>query len=194
MPMAPLTPPVLSSAQTQWVHRLEAAFAHIARTRMAGLPVLNPRVRVQAVGFHARTVQPAPGGAVPGEPETGMLGVLVTPWFMNLVWRADNADGATTRSVGHARTRVLNGEALAFLGTFESAIGAFEACSLISPMFQFADHAAAVATAAAALDALREPPAVSMPADDEATRVAARRGFLFGRGGRAVPSDTGGAR
>ena len=107
-------------------------------------------------------------------------------WFMNLVWRADVAE-ATPLPVGQTRVRTLAGEAMPFLGAFEPAIGAFEACSLISPMFQFADHAAAVATATAVLQALRDVP-------DEAARVAARRGFLFGRAGRSSPPSTGSSR
>ena len=59
------------------VQTLEQVFAHIAATRMQGVPVQNPALRVQAVGF-----------APQADPDGGewLLGVLVTPWFMNLVW------------------------------------------------------------------------------------------------------------
>lgn len=227
MHAAVASPPTLSPAQAEWVRQLEATFAQIARTRMAGLPVVHPRLRVQAVGFHARSVRVGGAADEPRAIEAGALGVLVTPWFMNLVWRADAAE-ATPLPVGQTRVRTLAGEAMPFLGAFEPAIGAFEACSLISPMFQFADHAAAVATATAVLQALRdvpmattrspdEPlvalvhptptpaaptaptqaaPAPALPpaAPDEAARVAARRGFLFGRAGRSSPPSTGSSR
>lgn len=225
MHAAVASPPTLSPAQAEWVRQLEATFAQIARTRMAGLPVVHPRLRVQAVGFHARSVRVGGAADEPRAVEAGALGVLVTPWFMNLVWRADAAE-ATPLPVGQTRVRILAGEAMPFLGAFEPAIGAFEACSLISPMFQFADHAAAVATATAVLQALRdvpmaatrspnEPPAASIHptpaaptaptqavpavallpgAPDEAARVAARRGFLFGRAGRSSPPSTGSSR
>lgn len=233
MHAAVASPPTLSPAQAEWVRQLEVTFAQIARTRMAGLPVVHPRLRVQAVGFHARSVRVGGAADEPRAIEAGALGVLVTPWFMNLVWRADAAE-ATPLPVGQTRVRTLAGEAMPFLGAFEPAIGAFEACSLISPMFQFADHAAAVATATAVLQALRdvpmattrspdEPypvasvhptptptpaaptaqtaptqaaPAAALPpaAPDEAARVAARRGFLFGRAGRSSPPSTGSSR
>src|SRR4051794_27491456 len=50
---------------------LAAAYRHIARTRMADLPVYNPRLSVEAIGFERH-----------GD---GWLGILVTPWFMNAV-------------------------------------------------------------------------------------------------------------
>ena len=53
---------------------LQALFEHIARTPMAGLPLLQPGLQVQALGFEP----------VPAEPSVA-LGVLITPWFMNLV-------------------------------------------------------------------------------------------------------------
>ncbi|WP_298013967.1 [NiFe]-hydrogenase assembly chaperone HybE [uncultured Aquabacterium sp.] len=228
MHAAVASPPTLLPAQAEWVRQLEATFAQIARTRMAGLPVVHPRLRVQAVGFHARSVWVGGAADEPRAIEAGALGVLVTPWFMNLVWRADVAE-ATPLPVGQTRVRTLAGEAMPFLGAFEPAIGAFEACSLISPMFQFADHAAAVATATAVLQALRDvpmattrspdepysaasaqrtptPAAPTAPtqavpavallpgAPDEAARVAARRGFLFGRAGRSSPPSTGSSR
>ena len=55
------------------VARLEAVFRDIAATRMEGVPLLHASLQVQAVDF-------AP------EPEGDFaLGVLVTPWFMNLM-------------------------------------------------------------------------------------------------------------
>ena len=51
--------------------RIEAAFRAILETRMRGLPVLNPAVEVEAVGFRAW--------------EGHWLGMLVTPWFINLM-------------------------------------------------------------------------------------------------------------
>ncbi|MEI8259125.1 MAG: [NiFe]-hydrogenase assembly chaperone HybE, partial [Deltaproteobacteria bacterium] len=49
----------------------ERAFAHIHATRMADLPFLNPALRVAALGFRDWS---------------GLrLGVLVTPWSINLV-------------------------------------------------------------------------------------------------------------
>ena len=165
------------------VQALATVHHEIARTRMQGLPVLHPALQVQAVGFERQ----------PGAPAWA-LGVLVTPWFMNLVrlpMPAEAAPPATESTapaglaVGCTAPRDLGGHRFDFIGGFEAGLGAFEAASLFSPMFQFADQAAAVATAQAVLQLLREPAAA--PAAEAATPPApvpagpARRGFLFGR-------------
>lgn len=150
------------------VRQLEQAFDTIARTRMAGLPTVHPALHVEAVAF-------APHAAPDGEP--GLLGVLVTPWCMNLVWlpRSTHADARTLR-VGVAREHVLGGERYAFLGAFESLqdLGAFEACSLFSPMHDFADHAGAQAVAAEVLRVVRA-------THDDAPPAPSRRSFLLAR-------------
>lgn len=145
------------------VDALVSLFEHIATTRMAGLPVMHPGLAVEAVGFAPHTPAEAPG----------VVGVLVTPWFMNLVWfpcvREDEP-----RRVGHTQERTLGDERFEFIGAHEPAFGCYEACSLFSPMFQFEGREAARATAQAVIDALRAP-AVALPA------APARRAFLFGR-------------
>lgn len=147
--------------------RLVAAFEHIARTRMAGVPVLNAVLAVEAVGFAAQT--DAAG-------ERGVMGVLVTPWFMNLIWLpADPADDS--HGVGETRLHVVGDERFEFIGAHEPSVGAYALCSLFSPMFEFADQAAARATARAVLDTLRAAP-VATPVTEPAP---ARRSFLFGR-------------
>jgi [NiFe] hydrogenase assembly HybE family chaperone len=153
------------------VQGLVDAFAVIGRTRMAGVPVLNPALHVQAVGFAAQ--QHA------GDEAGGALGILVTPWFMNLIWLA--APDAATPPVGETTLRVIGGEALEFIAADDETTGRYELCSLYSPMFEFEDQATACATAEAVLDALRQPPA--LPAATSVPREAApaRRNFLFGR-------------
>jgi len=51
--------------------KLEATFTDIANTRMAGLPICNEALHVQAVGFR--------------EWNDHWVGVLVTPWTISLV-------------------------------------------------------------------------------------------------------------
>lgn len=154
---------------------LAALFQHIAATRMAGMPVVHPQLHVEVVGFAVHHEPEAPS-------EQGALGVLVTPWFMNLVWcplqRRDEAP-----RVGHARERRLGTERFEFIAAHEPAFGSYEACSLFSPMFQFENQEAARATAQAVLDSLRAQP--SLPAT---TPVPARRSFLFGRSAAGAPA------
>lgn len=155
----------VSSALQMRVAALEALFTHIAATRMVGIPILHPELRVEAVGFE-------PDG------DDAAVGVLVTPWFMNLVWLPlDAAPTPATLAQRATRERTVGRERFPFIGAHEDGFGAFEACSLFSPMGDFVDHDAAAATARAVLEELRkppEPPAAPPP-------QASRRALLFGR-------------
>jgi len=178
--------------------RLEAAFRRIARDAMAGVPMLHPGLRVQAVGFERR--------------DGHWLGALVTPWFLNLVLvPADAAERTPARPEGRVFKRFAAGD-LAFLGNDEPEVGEFLSCSLFSPMSAFADQAAAVATARAALAMLHVPPPDAAPppgcaaasatpppgpapaaGSPTAQRIAteapppSRRAFLLGRRDAAKP-------
>lgn len=152
---------------------LEAAFRRIERERMAGLPFLNPRLAVEAVGFRPW--------------ERTSLGVLVTPWSMNLMLLpVEGEQWADHRPGEQGLVRFPSGSHEFILGE-EAGIGRYRMCSLFSPVLEFPDQAAAVATARAALEQLLAPPAEGRqgrprPAPGEArpsarTRVS-RREFL----------------
>ena len=156
---------------------LLATYREIARTRMAGLPVCNPALAVAAIGFAA-----APA-AEDDDPEAA-LGILLTPWFMNLVHLPlQPCDGR--RAVGTVRRRRIAGHDLDFIAAHEPALGGFAACSLFSPVFEFASLDAACATADAVLALLR--PAAAAAATTPAARPP-RRAFLFGGGRAAAPA------
>ncbi len=164
-------PMSIAANAAQRVQLLQQCFAHIERTRMAGVPVLNQALHVAAVDF-APEMTPAPGS------DAVLYGVLVTPWFMNLVrLPMDAAAAAGMAGVGVRVARTLGQREFDFLGCHETQVGAFESCSLFSPMFEFIDQVAAETTAREVLRQLREvsPPVTPQPASP------ARRGFLFGR-------------
>lgn len=151
---------------------LEAVFRRIATTRMLGVPVLNPALSVQAVGFGPDPLRTAPGAA------PTMLGVLVTPWFMNLLrlplQPVDGHDATALQAaglapLGHTVVRRYGEHALDFTGAHEAeGLGAWEQASLFSPMFAFADQPAAVATAREVMRLLRQ--SWSETSDRERTR------------------------
>ncbi|MBX3603982.1 MAG: [NiFe]-hydrogenase assembly chaperone HybE [Piscinibacter sp.] len=149
------------------IAQLEATFHAIQRERLHDVPVLNAALAVQAVDFET----------MPGDAAGSVaLGVLVTPWFMNLV-RLPLQPGLALLPVGASAAREVGAHRIDFIGGHEAGLGAFEACSLFSPMGEFADQAAAVATARAVLQQLRGRPHSTPP------ERPARRGFLFGRPG-----------
>jgi len=173
---------------------LEQRFATIWGEHMQDVPMVNPALRVQAVGF-------APWGE-------HWLGVLVTPWFMNLVLMPRMV--AHWHAIGERQSRhhVLPAGVFEFISNQDAVLGNYQACSLFSPMFEFADHDAAVATAASALAALfdagnrqasdvppvpaatvAEPAAAPVtsasPNPADAKPVLSKRDFLFGSKGRS---------
>jgi len=141
---------------------LEAAFRRIETRDMAGVPMLNPALRVEAIGFTRW--------------QGHWLGILITPWFMNLVIVPGEA--ASWRSVAPGKRRFLrfpSGD-FAFLGSEEPEVGEFQCCSLFSPMAQFSDHDSARKVAFAALAALQlaPPPAAPGPAN-AAPQIAGKK-------------------
>lgn len=145
--------------------------------------MVNPALRVQAVDF-----QPW---------DQHWLGVLVTPWFMNLMLMPRIA--AHWSPIGERETRhyVFPAGVFEFIGGRDAELGDYQACSLFSPMFEFAHADAAADVAQASLKALfdpghRLPDTVAAgastqdatPAGDAAGNAQpalSKRDFLFGR-------------
>lgn len=169
------------------VKALSGLYQHIAATRMQGIPLLNLAVQVEAVGFEL--VQ---ADASDAEAPAAGVGVLVTPWFMNLVWLPLRPLDLS-RQVGCKVPRYVGPECFEFIGAHEDDFGSYEACSLFSPVLEFENHQASVATARAVLETLRQPAStaaaqVAKPAQPALPQVPARRAFLFGRSSTvAVP-------
>ena len=124
--------------------RLERGFERIWKTRMMGLPMLHPRVRVQAVGFRRW--------------KYFWLGVIVTPWCMNLIL----SKGQPSKWKSVAEGRRLNYPFPAGLYDFicvrDRILGEYQMCSLMSPLDEVvADHEMAVEIAKYSLDELMKP-------------------------------------
>jgi [NiFe] hydrogenase assembly HybE family chaperone len=119
---------------------LETTFHRILTQRMAGLPVLNPELKVQALEFQCS--------------DSHWVGMLITPWFMNLMLlpKAD-ADWPILASGEKILNQFPAGE-FEFIVAHEPELGAYAACSLYSPMFQFDRQSVAVTVAQAAWRAL----------------------------------------
>lgn len=142
------------------VARLEGFFTRIWHTRMLGLPVLNPALRVEAVGF-----QPWEGG---------WLGVLITPWFMNLLWIPGEGETLSGRT-GDKVVRPLPAGQCEFTVCREEEFGDYSFCSLFSPMAGFSDQDSARTTAMAILEALLEAAKPSGDGVEETNVGPARR-------------------
>lgn len=120
--------------------RLESAFRSIHERNMRDLPFLNPALRVEAVGF-------APW-------KTYWLGVMVTPWSMNLMLTPRDAHAWRPLAFGEKRRYAFPAGHFDFISASTPDIGEHLVCSLFSPVLEFADHPAACETARLARAAL----------------------------------------
>jgi [NiFe] hydrogenase assembly HybE family chaperone len=140
--------------------RLQAVFGRIATTRMAGVPLVNPALAVEAIGFRRWQL-----GAACAEVGDGplWLGILLTPWFMNLLLLPAAVDALPAVPPGGSVPIALPGGTLPFLAGSEDGIGDYRMCSLFSPLQQFADQDGARATAVEMLRLLFPAPAADTP-------------------------------
>ena len=148
---------------------LEEHFRHVHATQMQDVPLLNPLLQVEAVDF-----QTLPDNA-------GIIGVLITPWFMNLLWVADTAE---TFVSGNTRLLALPSGEYSLNANHAANVGTFYSVSLFSPVLQFTDHAAAVLTAQQIMLCIMATPAPAVHNAAEslpAHRAVSRRDFLRGK-------------
>lgn len=162
--------------------RLERAFTKVWRERMDGVPILNPRLGVEAVALRDWNAH--------------WLGVLITPWFINLMLvPQDEKPSWSMLSTGEKMVHRFPAGRFEFIAGEEGELGRYLMCSLFSPVLEFEDQESARIAAAAALDALfdatLDPDAEKQKAAARAAEVKpdpnaqpanlSRRGFLSGR-------------
>jgi [NiFe] hydrogenase assembly HybE family chaperone len=158
---------------------LEAAFRAILQRQMKDVPLLNPALAVEAVGFRAW--------------DGHWLGILITPWFMNLMLLPRLPAAWKRIAVGASRHYRFPAGVFEFIGGHDATLGDYQACSLFSPMFEFANQQGARDTAVAALAAMFDPMAreTGEAAPGAAARAApaphvlSKRDLLFGFSRRA---------
>jgi [NiFe] hydrogenase assembly HybE family chaperone len=167
--------------------QLVAAFREIHATRMHGLPFVNGALVVEAVGFRLWNDR--------------WLGILITPWFMNLVLLPGEGEARRAKwqslKLGDSAGYAFPAGVFEFIGGNEASIGEFQSCSLFSPVFEFADQVTARQTAEAALAALfgeldeTAGAEVTVARESKAAAPVAvsKRDFLRGRWGAVQASE-----
>ncbi|MBU0621345.1 MAG: [NiFe]-hydrogenase assembly chaperone HybE [Gammaproteobacteria bacterium] len=120
--------------------KLEAVFSDIAATRMAGLPICNEALRVEAVGFR--------------EWQGHWVGVLVTPWTISLALMPGEGGPLKTLGPDEKMSWEFPSGKYEFMGLNEPALGTCQTCSLISPVIHIERHEDAVAVAEQVMTAL----------------------------------------
>jgi [NiFe] hydrogenase assembly HybE family chaperone len=140
--------------------RLVAAYRAIAQ-RLQGLNFVNPAIDVEAVGF-------APWGS-------HWLGVMVTPWFINLMLLPREQAGWTSLPRGEKQRYHFPAGDYDFISSHDETVGEYQMCSLLSPVLHIADHATALARA-----------------KEQAHAPMSKRDFLRGRFLRVQETDVHG--
>ena len=112
---------------------LESAFEAIHRERMRDIPLLNPKLAVAAVDFQRW--------------DQHWVGVLITPWFLNLMLLPGSESDWPGLAVGEKIELDAPSGEYAFTAGYEEAVGEYLFCSLMSPVQNIHDQAAALDTA-----------------------------------------------
>ena len=128
------------SQQIESATQLEQAFIHIEQTRMQGIPILNPRLKVEVVGFQAW--------------ENDSLCVLITPWFMNLMAFPGSDDVWNDLKVGGKFPMRFPEREYEMLVNEFDGMGRCLSFAIHSQMGEFEGHAIAVSVAQSFLEVL----------------------------------------
>lgn len=145
---------------------LTARYQVIYREKMLGMPICNPALKVQAVGFR--------------ELGKHRLGVLVTPWFMNLMLLPGDETWSNTAS-GSREDFSLPAERCEFVVNHDEELGTCLSAILFRTVLDFPDQDTAVAVAEEVLDQLYAQDPKS-PQDASSARNFSRRSLLTGMG------------
>lgn len=128
---------------------LEAHYRLVWKTRMHDLPFVNPALGIAAVGFrHYR-----------GD----WVGVMVTPWFINLFLISGGGQLWGDIPAGERRYLELPCGTLQFIADDDPDLGPYQYCPLIAPVSHLPDMAAALAAAGDALRTAFAPPPPASP-------------------------------
>jgi [NiFe] hydrogenase assembly HybE family chaperone len=141
------------------VDELVARYETIYEERMRDLPIVNPRLAVEAVGFERWEDQD--------------LGILITPWFMNLVL-LPNSDRLVDFPQGERVECRFPSGPCELTVYHDEDLGSYLAAVLFRTVVDFPDQDVARAVAEEALAQL-----LAEPADKETEKVS-RRGLLTG--------------
>ena len=118
-------------------------FTHIGETAMRELPIYNHALQVEAIGFKPTAA--------------GWLGVLITPWFINVMLLPEHKQEATMPLGEKVTHKLISGEHDFSVGE-DDELGRYDFLTLASPTLKYKSHQAACDVAYKALAKLLTPP------------------------------------
>lgn len=125
---------------TEATDRLVADFREIWHSKMRDVPLVNKLLQIEAVGFQM----------VDGRP----LGVLISPWFMNLIQLPSAEEDWSSLIPGAKELISFPSGDYEFIHNTRDLTGGYKACSLFSPMGEFKSQMQAQEVARAVMVAL----------------------------------------
>lgn len=127
------------------VSRLCDAFQRVSRERMQGFPLFNPVLSVEPVGFQTWNDRP--------------LGILIAPWFMNLVLMPGPHDDWGGLETGQRKRWALPCGEYEFTVSRVEAAGVYQSCALFTTVLGFPDQETARRVAREIMSAIQCEPA-----------------------------------
>jgi [NiFe] hydrogenase assembly HybE family chaperone len=115
-------------------------FTEVWHSKMRDLPMVNKLLHVQAVGWKIHEGRP--------------LGVLISPWFMNLIQLPTEGEDWSDLVAGAKEVLPFPSGEYEFIHNTREKTGGYKACSLFSPMSEFNTQKQAVEVAEAVMQAL----------------------------------------
>ena len=119
---------------------LVADFREIWHSKMRDVPMVNKLLHIEAVGWQM----------VDGRP----MGVLISPWFMNLIQLPAEDEDWSDLTPGAKETISFPSGDYEFLHNTRELVGGYKACSLFSPMGDFSTQQQAQEVARAVMIAI----------------------------------------
>lgn len=128
---------------------LERVFKRVFETSMHDVPICNKSLEVEAIAY---------GELDESSDSAGLwLGVLVTPWCMNLMLLpGPETEGWDEIRTGLKFSHIFPAGRFEFITGKDDELGSYRMCSLFSPMFEFGDHSSALETALISLETLMD--------------------------------------
>lgn len=151
------------------VERLVVAYRQIGSERLRGLPIFNDRLEVEAVGF------------TPWEGH--LLGVLITPWFMNLILLPDEQTEGCDPKPSASKTWTLPSGSYEFSVCPSESAGPHQSSPLFTTVVDFPDQELARTIAREIMDrillpAMAEQTVAEEPPRREVSKSVTRRDLM----------------
>jgi len=113
----------LDTYANNMVEKLVKQFLFIEKERMQDIPIVNKALKVQAIGFKYW--------------EDHFIGILITPWFMNLMLLPKQDEDWSNLVPGNREEHIFPAKSCTFIVNELEEYGYYKSHPLHSPMFKF---------------------------------------------------------